>query len=54
MKQLATKGIKLDERYIRKLIRNEKNRTNNNPPVYDLDYDIVLKKAVEQMNTMIR
>ncbi len=53
MKQLATKGIKLEERYIRKLIRNEINRTNNNPPVYDLDYDIVLKKAVEQMKTMM-
>ncbi len=53
MKQLATKGIKLEERYIRKLIRNEINRTNNNPPVYDLDYDIVLKRAVEQIKTMM-
>lgn len=44
---LKAEGIVLGERYIRKLIRNELNRTNNNPPVYDLDYDIVLQKAVE-------
>ena len=49
MKRLAKEKIKLDERYIKKLIRNEKNRTNNNPPVYDLEYDIVLKAAVDKL-----
>ncbi|NOY09669.1 MAG: S41 family peptidase [Spirochaetes bacterium] len=49
MKKLEKDKIKLDERYIKKLIRNERNRTNNNPPVYDLDYDIVLKAAVGEL-----
>ncbi len=53
IQSLHAKGIKLENRYIRKLIRNEINRTNNNPPVYDLDYDIVLKRAVEQMKSIM-
>ena len=44
---LAKDNIVLKERVIRKLIRNELNKTNNNPPVYDLEYDIVLQKAVQ-------
>ena len=44
---LARDNIVLKERVIRKLIRNELNKTNNNPPVYDLEYDIVLQKAVQ-------
>ena len=45
--ELALKNIELPERYIRRLIRNEANRTNNNPPVYDLEFDQALQKAVE-------
>jgi carboxyl-terminal processing protease len=45
--QLAQKKIELPERYVRRLIRNEVNRTNNNPPVYDLEFDQALQKAVE-------
>ena len=44
---LAIDNIVLKERIIKKLIRNELNKTNNNPPVYDLEYDIVLQKAVK-------
>jgi carboxyl-terminal processing protease len=44
---LAARKIELQERYIRRLIRNEANRTNNNPPVYDLEFDQALQKAVE-------
>ncbi len=40
-------GIALDERTLRRLVRQEVNRTNNNPPVYDLEYDIVLQAAVK-------
>lgn len=47
MDTLNEAGISLQERHIRKLIRNELNKTNNNPPVYDLDYDIVLQEAVK-------
>ncbi len=46
---LHTKGITLNDRYLRKLVRNEVNRTNNNPPLYDLDFDIVLQAAVKAL-----
>ena len=48
---LAESGLTMDKRYLRKLIRNEVNRTNNNPPVYDLEYDTVLKRALELIST---
>jgi carboxyl-terminal processing protease len=41
------RGIALDERTLRRLVREEVNRTNNNPPVFDLEYDIVLQAAVK-------
>jgi carboxyl-terminal processing protease len=47
IRELASKGIRLDERYIRRMIRLELDRTNNSPPVYDLDYDITLQEAVK-------
>ena len=47
IRTLAKDDIVLKERIIRKLIRNELNKTNNNPPVYDLEYDIVLQEAVK-------
>ena len=40
-------GIALDERTLRRLVRQEVNRTNNNPPAFDLEYDIVLQAAVK-------
>jgi carboxyl-terminal processing protease len=45
--ELHRQGIALDERALRRLVRQEVNRTNNNPPVYDLEYDIVLQAAVK-------
>ncbi len=39
-------GIALSDRILRKLVRDEQNRTNNNPPVYDLEFDVVLEAAV--------
>ena len=47
--ELAGKGIQLNDRYIRRLVRNELNRTNNNPPVYDLEFDLVLQEAVNYL-----
>jgi carboxyl-terminal processing protease len=47
--ELADKGIQLDDRYISRLIRNELNRTNNSPPVYDLEFDLVLQEAVNYL-----
>ena len=45
--RLEEEGIILEERLIRKLIREEYNRNLNDPPAYDLEYDIVLKHALE-------
>lgn len=42
-------GIILEERYLRRMIRTEINRTKDNPPVYDMEYDTVLQAAVEQL-----
>ena len=36
---------------IRRLIRNEVNKTNNDPPVFDLEYDLVLQEAVRFLQT---
>lgn len=46
---LKTEGIVLEDRLIRRLIRNEVNRTNNNPPVFDIEFDLVLQEAVRQL-----
>jgi carboxyl-terminal processing protease len=43
------KGIALDDRYLRRLVRVQQNITNNNPPPYDLDFDIVLQAAVKAL-----
>ena len=43
------RGIALDDRYLRRLIRVQQNMTNNNPPPYDLDFDIVLQAAVKAL-----
>ena len=47
--ELAGKDIQLNDRYIRRLVRNELNRTNNDPPVYDLEFDLVLREAVNYL-----
>lgn len=50
LRQLEARKIGLAERYVRRLIRNEVNRTNDNPPLYDLEFDTVLQKAVELLS----
>ncbi len=47
LRELSDEGIQLRERYILKLIRNEVDRTKHNQPIYDLEYDNVLSRAVE-------
>ncbi len=47
---LNEQGIVIREERIRKEIRDELNRYNNTPPVYDLEYDIVLKEAIRILN----
>jgi carboxyl-terminal processing protease len=46
---LRAKGIVLNERYLRRLVRNEMDKTNNAPLVYDLDFDIQLNAAVKAL-----
>jgi carboxyl-terminal processing protease len=48
-RELQSKDIHLDDRYVRRLVRTELNRTNNNPPVYDLEFDLVLREAVNYL-----
>jgi len=49
IEELRGVDINLPDRYIRKLIRIDVNRTNNNSPVYDLEYDLVLQEAVQML-----
>lgn len=51
---LRDDGNVLRERYIRKMIRNQVNKTNNNPPAYDLDYDLELQEAVKYLEQKIK
>lgn len=51
IEKLRTQGIVLEERILRKLIRNEIHKTNDSPPVYDLEYDLALQKAVEMLKS---
>ena len=46
---MHAKGITLDDRYLRRLVRIQQNITNNSPPPYDLDFDIVLQAAVKAL-----
>lgn len=43
---LREDGIVLNERWIRRLVRIEVNRVMNRTEVYDLDYDLMLQRAV--------
>ena len=47
IEDLRGDGIVLEERILRRLIRNQMNRVNNTNPVFDLDYDLALREAVK-------
>jgi len=49
--ELREQGIRLEERDIRFLIRSEYNRRMDFPPVYDLEFDKVLKQAVDMLES---
>ncbi len=49
--KLHDEGISLDDTILKRLIRNEQDRMQNNPPAYDLTYDTVLKEAVKLLKT---
>ncbi|MGM0432364.1 MAG: S41 family peptidase [Spirochaetota bacterium] len=45
------KEVTLSDRYLRRLIRQAYERKMDFPPVYDLEYDIVLQRAVEYLES---
>jgi carboxyl-terminal processing protease len=47
IERLREQDITLSERRIRKLVREEVNQVNNVTEVYDLEFDLVLRRAVE-------
>ena len=47
--KLEKEGYTLEERILRKLIMQEVYRYWDFPPIYDLDYDLVLLKAIEEL-----
>lgn len=51
IEKLRKQGIVLEERILRKLVRNEIHKTNDSPPVYDLEYDLALQEAVEMLKS---
>ncbi|MEA1911073.1 MAG: S41 family peptidase, partial [Spirochaetota bacterium] len=51
IRELKQDGIVLEDRIIEKLIRNEYNRNLDIPPVYDLDFDIILQEAVRMIKS---
>ena len=51
IRELKQDGIILEDRILEKLIRNEYNMNLDSPPVYDLEFDIILQEAVRMLNT---
>jgi carboxyl-terminal processing protease len=47
--RLQENGNPLPDRELRKMVRDEVRRLNNNPTVYDLDYDLMLQEAVRMI-----
>jgi hypothetical protein len=51
LESLKRDGIILREERIRKTIRDEVNRKNNVTQIYDLEYDTVLREAVDYLQS---
>ena len=49
--ELQVDGIVLNQRFLRKLIRNEFENSMDFPPIYDLEYDNVLRRTLEYLKT---
>ena len=47
---LREEGINLDEQFLKIMIRNEVNRRMDEPPVFDLEFDLALQKVMELIN----
>lgn len=51
IQSLKDEGSTLPDRYLRRLVKAEYEYLMDFPPVYDLDFDIVLNRAIEYLNT---
>ena len=51
--ELRGEGVVLNERYLRRLVRNELNRINNVVAVYDLEFDVTLQEAIKLLNRQL-
>ena len=49
LRRLRADGIAVADRYVRRLIRIEANRVAGRDQIYDLDFDLVLQAAVEEL-----
>ena len=49
--ELQADGIVLDQQLLRKLIRNEFENSMDFPPIYDLEYDNVLRRTLDYIRT---
>ena len=47
---LREEGINLEEQFLKIMIRNEVNRRMDDPPVFDLEFDLALQKVMELIN----
>ena len=54
IRDLRTEGIALEDRILQRMIRQEVNRTLNDPPVYDLEFDTVLKETISLLKAGAR
>lgn len=50
LKELKANEINLDARIVKKLVKNKYQRKMDFPPVYDLEFDTTLQKAVEVLS----
>ena len=53
LEQLEARGITLEERVVRRRIRVEVNRTNNDPPIFDIEFDLALQAAVADLQASL-
>lgn len=51
LRELRSDGITVDDRYVRRLVRVEANRAAGRDQIYDLDFDLMLQAAVEELRS---
>ena len=52
IEELVADGIVLDEWFVKKLVKDERNRYLQDPPIFDLEFDRTLRRAVEVLEDL--